>query len=239
MIDIHFHCLPGIDDGPRNWDDAVALCRAAAADGVDTIIATPHVLRDPWLNEDASARDRLVDELNARLGGHPRILPGCEYFFSSDAVELWQLGANGPLTGLNRTSHLLIEFPATQVPAAAESVFHEFAVMGVTPVIAHPERNLVLAEQPAKLERLVGLGAVAQITAGSLLGNFGRAAQEACEDFFRRGLVHFVASDAHSLHRRPPALIQAMDAVSTRWGRDAANALFAEDVLQCAGFSDS
>ena len=51
MIDIHFHCLPGIDDGPRNWEEAIALCRAAEADGVQTIVATPHVLRDDWLNE--------------------------------------------------------------------------------------------------------------------------------------------------------------------------------------------
>ena len=206
---------------------------------MDTIIATPHVLREPWLNEDPGARDQLIVELNARLGGHPIILPGCEFFFSSDAVDLWQLGAKGPLTGLNRTSHLLVEFPSTQIPAAAESVFHELGVLGVTPVIAHPERNLVFAEQPGKLARFVELGALVQITAGSLLGTFGRRAQEACDAFFDRGLINVVASDAHSMQHRPPALLQAMDAVNTRWGRDAANTLFAEDLLQCAGFSDS
>jgi len=240
LIDIHFHCLPGIDDGPRNWDEAVALCRAAESDGADTIIATPHVLREDWLNEDQSERDELILELNTRLGGHPAILPGCEYFFSSDAVDLWQLGAKGPLTGLNRSSFLLIEFPATQIPTSAEAVFHELVVSGVTPVIAHPERNFVFAEQPDRLARFVELGAAAQVTAGSILGDFGKRAQTACDEFFNRGLVHFVASDAHSLQRRPPRLGPAVEAATARWGREAARDLFGENFLnQCVESSDS
>ena len=77
MIDIHFHCLPGIDDGPSTWEEAVDLCRAAGAEGTETIVATPHVLRDPWLNEDRAERDRLLVRLNALLGGKPAVVPGC------------------------------------------------------------------------------------------------------------------------------------------------------------------
>ena len=226
MIDIHFHCLPGIDDGPRNWDEAVALCRAAEADGVDTIVATPHVLRDPWLNEFQSKRDELILELNTRLGGHPAILPGCEYFFSSDAVDLWHRGAAGPLTGLNRSSFLLVEFPATTIPMSAEAVFHELSVSGVTPVIAHPERNRVFAEQPERLVRFVELGAMTQVTAGSILGDFGKAAQAACDVLFDRGVVHFVASDAHSVQRRPPRMGPAREIVQRKWGNNAEEAVF-------------
>ena len=285
MIDIHFHCLPGIDDGPRDWDEAVALCRAALADGIDTIVATPHVLRDSWLNEDPAARDRLLMELNSLLGGKPEVLPGCEYFFSSDAVELWEMkskrsakprrsvkplesavrklesatglassissalpeiaapkpppllrrestsrspktGVASPLTGLNGTNHLLVEFPATRLPESAEAVFFELSLIGVIPIIAHPERNLVFVERPEKLARLVSLGARAQITAGSLIGLFGRAAQQACDDFFSRSLVHIVASDAHSTRRRPPQLAEAREIVKKNWGTDAEARLF-------------
>jgi protein-tyrosine phosphatase len=279
MIDIHFHCLPGIDDGPRDWDEAVALCRAALADGINTIVATPHVLRDSWLNEDPAARDLLLAELNSRLGGKPEVLPGCEYFFSSDAVDLWEMkrrgpakprrsgrilqsasrkpesatsssigngplgiarsssqaqsptrhessirntktGAVSPLTGLNRTNHLLVEFPATRLPESAESVFFELSLIGVIPIIAHPERNQVFVEQPEKLARLVSLGA------RSLLGLFGRAAQQGCEVFFDRDLVHLVASDAHSTKRRPPQLAQAREIIKKNWGSDAETRLF-------------
>lgn len=226
MIDIHFHCLPGIDDGPATWEEAVDLCRAAADEGTDTIVATPHVLRDPWLNEDRALRDRLLVRLNALLGGRPAVVPGCEYSFATEVLELWERGADGPLVGLNRTSALLMEFPDYGVPSNAEWVFHELSVMNVTPVVAHPERNGELVRNPDRLASLVARGAVAQITAGSLLGDFGRTALAAAEDFFRRGLVHVVASDAHSLLDRPPRLAAARDWVSRNWGTEAALELF-------------
>jgi protein-tyrosine phosphatase len=226
VIDLHFHCLPGIDDGPREWDEAVALCRRAAADGVTTIVATPHVLRDRWENADAAARDLLVMKLNDLLGGKPAILPGCEYWFSSDALELWELGTTSPLTGLNRSSYLLVEFPATRIPENAESVLYEMTLVGVRPVIAHPERNAVFAQCPERLERFVEIGALAQVTAASITGDFGRHAYAAAEEFFRRGLVHAVASDAHSLDRRPPTMAAAREVVKGRWGSEAESLLF-------------
>jgi protein-tyrosine phosphatase len=224
LIDIHFHCLPGIDDGPRDWEEAIALCKAAAADGTHTIVATPHVLRDQWMNDDPRARDELVATLNHLLGGKPAILPGCEFFFSSDALELWQAGT--PLTSLNRTSYLLLEFPASSLPEQAEGVFHEFSLIGVKPVIAHPERNLILAKDTDKLARLVALGALVQVTCGSLLGLFGNMAASACEAFFSRHLVHLIASDAHSISRRPPQLAQAREWVRKSWGSLAESMLF-------------
>jgi len=226
MIDAHFHCLPGIDDGPRDWKEAVALCRAAAAQGTTSVIATPHVLRDRWLNEDPAVRDRLILKLNALLAGKPSVLAGCEYYLSSDAIEQVERGRSGPLTGLNRSRYLLLEFPAGLVPRRTEAIFHELSLLEVTPVIAHPERSRFLAEDPSRLEDLVARGAVVQITAGSLLGDFGEGPREACEEFFRRGLVHLVASDAHSLDRRPPRLSAARDRVRRNWGAEAETGLF-------------
>src|SRR5258707_14440449 len=188
MIDIHFHCLPGIDDGPATWDDAVALCRAAAAEGTETIVATPHVLRDPWLNEDRAERDRLLVRLNALLGGKPAVVPGCELFFTSDVLELWDRGNAGPLVGLNRGLALLLEFPSYSVPAQAEWILHELSVMGVQPVIAHPERNAELARNPERLAELGAKGAVTQITPAAVLGEFGRGPPAAPGVFFALGL---------------------------------------------------
>lgn len=225
MIDIHFHCLPGIDDGPRSWDEAVALCKAAAADGIETIVATPHVLREMWLNENAAERDALIAELNRRLGGTPVIVPGCEYYFSADAVELCRDEA-GPLTLLNRSSYLLVEFPATSIPPQAEGVFHELSLIGVTPVVAHPERNLVLAREPEKLERMLELGAIAQVTAGSLTGEFGKAALAAATELLKRGLVHVIATDSHSLTRRPPRMTEAREMIRRKWSAEVEEMLF-------------
>jgi protein-tyrosine phosphatase len=226
VIDVHFHCLPGIDDGPKDWEESLALCRASAAEGTRTIVATPHVLREGWLNDDPGIRDQLILKLNTLLGGRPSVLAGCEYAFSSDAIELLEKGAAGPLTTLNRGRYLLLEFLPGAMPPSAGSVLHELELMEVTPVVAHPERNRLFSGDPTRLERLVARGALVQITAGSLLGDFGYGPQEACEEFFRRGLVHLVASDAHSVSRRPPRLAAARDWVRHNWGGDAEIGLF-------------
>ena len=229
MIDVHFHCLPRVDDGPGSWDEAVALCRAAAEDGTTLVVATPHVLRHQWSNANPIVRDRLVASLNERLGGTPRVVPGCEYFYAEDVVALAKKGPTSPLTGLAGGSYLLVEFSPATVPASAVHAFHELRVLGVHPVVAHPERHPVFARQPERLADLVSRGALAQITAGSLLGDFGKTAQKACEDFLRLGLVHLVASDAHSLAQRPPRLLAARERVRKKWGTDAERGLFVDN----------
>lgn len=229
MIDLHFHCLPGIDDGPLDMDEAVDLCRRAGDEGTTKIVATPHVLREHWINEDKSVRDALTRELNDRLGGTPEVLPGCEYFYSSDALELWERGEAGPLYGLNRTKYLLIEFPATSIPRGADDIFHEFRFLNIVPVIAHPERNLIFAQDPARLQRFVRGGAITQITAASITGEFGKAAFVATEELYQLGLVHTVASDAHNLDRRPPRLRAAYERAKEMWGAEAAERIFVEN----------
>lgn len=226
MIEIHFHCLPEIDDGPADWSEAVALCRAAADEGTGTIVATPHVLRDPWLNEDPKARDAQIAKLNSLLGGRPAILPGCEYWFASDMLELLEKGDAGPLTTLNRGRYLLVEFAPGEVSSSANAAFHELGLMGITPVVAHPERNLAFARNPARLGDLVERGAVVQVTAASLLGELGPKVQQAVSGFFEAGMLHLVASDAHSLGVRPPRLLAARTWVSQNWGDEAEAALF-------------
>ncbi len=226
MIDLHFHALPGVDDGPAGWDDALALCRAAAAEGTRTVVATPHVLREPWLNEDPAARAALRAELNAKLGGTPRVLEGSEVWFGDDLVELFEKGAAGPLTTLAGSRALLVEFPPGWVSPKAAAVFHELRVLGVVPVVAHPERNLVFAQEPERLAALVERGAVAQVTAASFLGEAGRGALAATETLMRLGLVHLVASDAHSMLARPPRMAPAREKVRKVWGAEVEEGLF-------------
>lgn len=235
MIDIHFHCLPGIDDGPRSWDDAVALCRAAAAEGTTHIVATPHVLREPWLNESRDERAALVAEINHRLGGDPLVLEGCEYFMGIEAVDLWELGSDGPLVGLGGSNHLLIEFAATALPRNARALIHELVVAGVTPVIAHPERNLIFASDLDQLEQLVERGAKVQVTAASVTGDFGRAALDASQRMLDRDLVHVIASDAHSLAKRPPSMAAARERIRTDWGDELTTLLFETNTRLYAG----
>lgn len=229
MIEIHFHCLPRVDDGPATWHDAVALCRAAAAEGTTRIVATPHVLRGKWANTNPAERDELVESLNEYLGGRPRILSGCEYLFSDELIPLVKKGTASPLTGLGRGHYLLIEFGPSHVPPVIASAFHELRILGINPVIAHPERHLEFARHPERLKEIAERGALVQITAGSLLGDFGKTAQKACEDFFRLGIVHAISSDAHSVSRRPPRMAAARERIRKKWGVEAERGLFVDN----------
>ena len=226
MIDLHFHCLPGVDDGPADWAEALELCRLAAADGVTRIVATPHVLRDPWWNEDRAARQALIDELNGKLGGKPEVVAGAEVWFTDALVEHAEAGERGPFSTLAGSRYLLVEFPPGYVAPGAAAAFHELSVMGIVPVVAHPERNLVFAREPGRLAELVEAGAIGQVTAGSLTGEFGRSARAAAEGMIGDGLAHFVASDAHDPKRRPPRMAAARERARKLWGAEVEAGLF-------------
>ena len=216
MIDIHFHCLPGVDDGPREWDESVALCRMALDEGAETIVATPHVLRGLWKEREHDELRNLTAELNQRLGGSPLVVLGSEYYFGHDMAELLEVGEGIiPLPG-NR--YVLVELAAHTVPMFLDSVFYRVQLGGWTPIIAHPERNVVLQSKPEALDALISAGARVQITAGSLTGHFGETARTAALHCLERGAVHFVASDSHAILKRPPRLREAFDLIANSFG---------------------
>jgi protein-tyrosine phosphatase len=208
MIDIHHHCLPGIDDGPRELDEAVALCRRAADEGVETIVATPHVLRGRWQNTSRAKLESLLETLREQLGEHPRLVLGSEYFFAHDMTEV--LASGNAIVPINDSRYVLVEFAAHSVPPLIEQAFYRVQLEGWTPIVAHPERNLVFQSKPELLATLVRLGARTQVTCGSLLGDFGAEAQAAGTKWTREGLVHFLATDAHNLGKRPPRVRESL-----------------------------
>ena len=223
MIDIHHHCLPDVDDGPRQWDEAVAMCRAAAEEGIETIVATPHVLRGLWKTFGIPELETRIAELRKRVGDAPRLILGSEYFFAHDVVEVLQSReAIVPLAG---SRYVLIELAANSVPPLIEQPFYRMQLEGWVPVLAHPERNLVFQAKPDTLAELLEHGVKTQITAGSLTGEFGSQARQAAEAFLRRNLVHFVATDAHNVTRRPPRVRAATAILEELVGTDVAEAL--------------
>lgn len=223
MIDLHHHCLPGIDDGPEEWEQAVEQCMAAFSEGIHTIVATPHVHREPWINSDPDLLRDLVTELNSRIGGAPRILAGCEYFFSHDVVK--QLPPDGSIIGLAESRYFLAEFPASLLPLGLDRVLFEISLAGHVPVIAHPERNRGVQANPDVLVDLIHRGAKMQITAGSLVGRFGERASATAFDLLDRQMVHFVSTDTHNLDRRPPLAAAAIEVLRERYGEERATIL--------------
>jgi protein-tyrosine phosphatase len=223
VIDIHHHCLPGVDDGPKDWTEAVELCAAAREEGIETIVATPHVLRGRWQNASRQKLELLAEALRDKVGDTPRILLGSEYFFAHDMTEVLRTG--GAIIPLAGSRYVLVEFASHAVPPMVEQPFYHCQLEGWTPIIAHPERNAVFQAKPELLMKLIQLGAKTQVTCDSVTGHFGAEAQRAAEEWIQAGLVHMLATDAHNLKRRPPRAREAIAAVRALAGDEVAVAL--------------
>jgi protein-tyrosine phosphatase len=223
MIDIHHHCLPGVDDGPRELSEAVDMCRMAAEEGIETIVATPHVLRGRWRTFSRHELESRLDLLRERVGDTPRLCLGSEYYFAHDMADV--LASGNGIVPLASSRYVLLELASNSVPPMLEQPLYRAQLEGWVPVIAHPERNLVFQAKPELLAELIGHGVRVQLTASSLTGAFGPQARAAAETFLRRRLVHFVATDAHNTSKRPPLVREALSVLRELAGDEAAEAL--------------
>ena len=229
MIDVHCHLLPGVDDGPRQLEESVEMCRLAAADGCTAMIATPHLRHQSWWNDDHDLLRARLEELRAAVGDSPRIYLGGEIAVHSESLEeLEGLPAHGPLP-LAGSRYLLLEFDHFGFGPDPLEVVHELVIDGWRPIMAHPERLPWLASDPGLMARLVESGAYLQVTARCLTGALGKPVQKVVAALLDNDLVDFVASDSHGPVRRPPGLGDARRHVAETWGEARARALFAEN----------
>lgn len=206
VLDLHFHLLPDLDDGPATLDEALALARATVAAGTTTVVATPHVSWDYPATTSATIARRLA-ELEVALdeaGIELTVLPGAEVALSR-AVDLPD--AELAALRLGGGPYLLVECPFTPGAAGIEALLGHLLDRGHLILLAHPERCPAFQQDSELLARLVGRGVLGQLTAGSLAGRFGAAVRTVAHGFLRDGLAHLVASDAHSVARRPPTLV--------------------------------
>lgn len=231
FVDIHCHVLPGIDDGAEDIEQSLAFLRTAAANGTSAIIATPHQHPLRYPNQPSTLRvahERLLlamEEARARGERLPDVALGAEVHLDEGLPRLIEAGERLRLAG---GQYLLFELPDTFPLRAVEQVVFDLQVLGITPVLAHPERIPQFLRQPAQLRRLVEQGALGQATGSSVAGVFGAPCREITLAFIREGLIHVVASDAHDERRRTTSLREACDALRSEFGDALASALLVE-----------
>lgn len=227
MIDIHSHFLPGIDDGPRDEPQALALIEALAADGVERVIATPHMFRGHFDNTRPLIENCLAHFRAAVPSGHRAILAhaAAEVRFDEHVPLLLRSGQLPLLSGEGLYKTVLLELPDTVIPLGAGKLVELLLAHDVHPVIAHPERNRSIRENLAIAHDLVRMGCHLQVTAGAFLGDFGEQVGQAVLALVDAGLVSAVASDAHNVGRRGPRMGVARNFVQQRWGLAAAREL--------------
>jgi protein-tyrosine phosphatase len=219
-IDIHFHILPGVDDGARNIEMALQMARLAIQDGTRTIVATPHPDARTGIGSKEKTLQATFDfSAIMRQQGITdlQVLPGVECYL---VPELFSLLKEDKVFTLNNSRYLLLEFNHVIAPVNVEKVMFHLRTQGYIPIVAHPERYKYAHDNLKWLERLVRLGCLIQVTAGSYYGRFGKQCQKTATLLLQSNLAHIVASDAHNLEIRAPGLSQARPVIEKLAGPD-------------------
>ena len=213
FVDIHCHLLPGIDDGAADWETTLGMARMAVADGIETVIVTPHQLGNFACNHGDDIRTR-THELQQVLAQHDiplQVLAGGDVRIEAHLAE--HLVSGEVMSLADQRRHVLLELPH-ELYFPLEGLLADLAREGMTGILSHPERNQGLLHDSGLLPGLVDAGCLMQITAGSLMGTFGKQSQRLAEWMLAEGLVHFVATDAHGTRSRRPLLRRAFDRVA-------------------------
>jgi protein-tyrosine phosphatase len=213
-----------MDDGARTRDDSLRMLELAARSGTTDIVATPHA--NSRFKYQPAVIDQQIADLNASVEGI-RVHRGCDFHLQTANIQ--DAVANPQKYTINGHGYLMVEFPEIVMFRDVGAILRHLLDAGMTPVVTHPERNSFLRTRIEDLGRWVGDGCYLQVTAGSITGTFGKAAQRFSDELLRRGLVHIVASDAHDCEHRPPTLEAAYDALAKAYGASAVTPLFADN----------
>lgn len=198
MIDFHSHIIPCIDDGSNSLDMSNDMLSNSNNQGIEYICATPHFICGEHEVEYATYVEKLC-ELQEKLNSEVKIIQGLEVYINPDLPKLFR---DKKIWGYNGKRYMLIELPMQQFPIYTEKVFYQLRLLGVTPVLAHPERNFSILKNPELLINLVEQGNLAQLNAGSLTGLYGTEIRKFAEKLVRMNLIHILGSDGHNNTRR-------------------------------------
>ncbi len=225
MIDIHSHVLYGIDDGAEDIDESIEMCRDAYENGCDTLVLTPHFFDFKSLPEFVEERNYKIKALASALEAEEiplKILGGAELFLSNKLFTAENLD---DLT-INNSRYMLCEMPLG--PFRTDNVLmwlDELLDRGYIPILAHPERYVVLHRDYSLIDAILDRPVLFQVNLDSLRGKTGPAPQDMALDFIKRGYAQFIASDAHDPIYRHTRLQEKLE--------DVPDVITAEDIRLC------
>ncbi len=225
MIDLHTHLLPDWDDGAKDWEETDKMVTAAKNDGITKIGLTPHLFRLTKYGDDLRLFKQRIAEFMRRAQEFPvEFFRGAEVYITDQIVE----NIKKNKLAVNKSSYVFVEFPLDNFVTGFWDLLHQVMLNGYIPIVSHPERNVVFARRPGLLFDLVSMGALAQVTARSILGEYELEARRAAQIFLKHNLVHLIASDAHNSKDRPPLLSRAVEQAEKIIGVEKALAMVTE-----------
>ncbi len=205
-VDIHSHTLPGVDDGSPSFEISLAMPEFALSQGVGTLVLTPHLHPIDGTDKEEEHRERFAEfkQVVREVGIEIDLHFGSEIAFRFNMPEV----AAWPTGDLADGRFVLTDFPPGLISPGLEQAYFELRSAGYKPILAHTERHRELSKQPEKSERLREQDLLIKINVGSLLGRFGRRAQDTAEMMLERGWPDFIFSAAHDLEKRPFSLLK-------------------------------
>ncbi len=231
FVDIHCHILPGIDDGARDRAEALGMAHMAHTAGTRIIATTPHNFPRSHRSTQEESQNRvdLLQRAVVEEGIDLSLTTGQEIRITRN---LSAQATSGGVAVLNGTRYILTEPPFTSLPDYVEEELQELITHGFRPVLAHPERNRVIQNDPDILRAFISMGLLTQINTGSLLGHYGPQALETGVYLLRRDMAHVLATDAHAATgERVPNMRLGFEAAALLIGEERALALTRDNPL--------
>lgn len=229
MYDLHCHILPCMDDGPSSVEETRKMLEIAVQEGIQAIAASHHFFDDETTIEDYlglwESRYKQIQSVLEEFKKDIKIVKGAEVMISPFLTQLDGLHR----LCINEGRYLLIELPMIDLPQFTEEVIHNLQVKGIVPILAHPERNYRIANNPDLLNPLIELGALVQINTGSITGLFGKKIRRCAKTLFKNNMAHLIGTDAHSAVKRPPEMRKSAQ-ILERWvGQQRAETILVEN----------
>lgn len=219
IIDLHSHLIPGVDDGAQTLEQSIHLARQAVDEGVEHMVLTPHHRNGKYINykSDVLKTANTLQEAYKQANVNLKVYASKEIRLTDKFLDDLY---NGELLSLDAAGkYYLIEFPSDRVLSNANQVLQELIDDGITPVIAHPERNHELSTNLHRLYELVQMGCLTQITTSSYSGYYSETLVENSKRIIDHNLAHILASDVHHLKHRPMNVQAAFERSDENYGQ--------------------
>lgn len=228
LVDIHCHIIPYVDDGANNMEEAVKMLKMEYAEGVRTIIATPHfrfkMFETP--RADVIKQFLILREEAKKIGDGIDMYLGCEFHSNMDMVKLLR---EKKISTMGGSRFVLTEFSGAADFTYIRERILSLVSAGYRPIIAHIERISCLRKDLELIEELVELGAKVQVNTESITGSF--MTKRFCKKLMQEDLLHFVGTDCHGTSYRVPKMQDAYKYVAKKFGREYADEIFINNPL--------
>jgi len=196
IADIHSHLLPGLDDGVKDFDEALTLIKRLKDVGYQKLVTTPHIMSDTYRNDPATIQGRLK-ELVLHLAENKidiKIEAAAEYYLDTWLIN--QASENKPLLTFG-DNYLLFEMNYMTEPYQLKDFIFKIVTQGYKPVLAHPERYQFMTLE--KAEDLHHRGVLFQLNILSFIDYYSKLVRQLANRLVDKGWVNFLGSDCHHL----------------------------------------